>query len=140
MDLPKLGPLALDKLLNFTSRVYWSVRDPARFQSLMDEAMKLVKPGYYFGDNLFTWGRNNSPLEDEAFRRAWAGNALDTSDQAIGWRRYILACAGYHCVQLPGDFVECGVLAGTGIKTVMDYLGGPSFPKAFWGYDIRPHA
>jgi O-methyltransferase len=135
MDLPKLGPLAMDRLLSFASRVYWNVRDPARFQSLMDEATKLVQPGYYFGDNLFTWGRNNSLLEDEAFRKAWTTNTQDAADKAIGWRRYLLACAGYHCVQLPGDFVECGAYAGTGIKTVMDYLGGPSFPKAFWGYD-----
>jgi hypothetical protein len=36
---------------------------------------------------------------------------------------------------LEGDFVECGVYQGSGIKTVMDYLGGTRFPKTFWGYD-----
>jgi hypothetical protein len=36
---------------------------------------------------------------------------------------------------LEGDFVECGVYWGTGIKTVVDYLGGKVFPKFFWGYD-----
>ena len=135
MDLPKLGPLAMDRVMSFNSPVYWNVSDPARFQSLMDEAMKLVQPGFYFGDNLFTWSRNNSLLEDEAFGKAWATNLQNPADEAIGWRRYILACAGYHCVHLPGDFVECGAYAGTGMKTVMDYLGGPSFPKTFWGYD-----
>jgi O-methyltransferase len=137
MDLPKLGPLAMDRVMYFLSPVYWSVseRDRDRFQSLMEEAMKLVQGGYYFGDNLFTWGRNNSLLEDDAFRKAWSTNSQNPADEAIGWRRYILACAAYHCVQLPGDFVECGVYAGTGIKTVMDYLGGASFPKTFWGYD-----
>jgi hypothetical protein len=55
------------------------------------------------------------------------------------WRRYILACAGYHCVQLEGDFVECGAYKGVGMKTVIDYLGGVEFPKTFWGYDLFEH-
>jgi O-methyltransferase len=48
---------------------------------------------------------------------------------------YFLACCAYQCVQLEGDFVECGVYWGTGIKTVVDYLGGKNFPKTFWGFD-----
>src|SRR5262249_42780531 len=47
--------------------------------------------------------------------------------------------AAYHCVHLDGDFVECGAYTGVGMKTVIDYLGGVSFPKAFWGYDIFEH-
>ena len=41
----------------------------------------------------------------------------------------------YHSVQLPGDFVECGVNAGTGDKTVADDLGGRSLSKTFWAFD-----
>ena len=74
-------------------------------------------------------------MEDERFYDAWRHNVRNTSDIAIVWRRYILACAGHHCLHLPGDFVECGVYAATGIKTVVDYLGGPAFPKKFYGYD-----
>jgi hypothetical protein len=95
----------------------------------------LVNPGYFFGDNLFTWNKNISPIEDIPFRNAWENNLANQADQTIVWRRYILACAGYHCLQLDGDFVECGVYIGTGIKTVVDYLGGENFPKTFWGYD-----
>ena len=61
------------------------------------------------------------------------------SDRAIIWRRYVLACAAYHCVQLDGDFVECGAYTGVGVKTVVDYLGGEQFPKTFWGYDLFEH-
>jgi hypothetical protein len=94
-----------------------------------------VSTGHFLGDNLFTWGRNNSALEDPAFQEAWRNNIQSQSDRAIVWRRYILATTACHCVHLDGDFVECGVNAGTGIKTVMDYLGGQAFPKTFWGYD-----
>jgi O-methyltransferase len=133
--LPQLEQLTLDQIICFSSSVCWGVRDPVRFQALMEEAKSLIAPGFYLGDNLFTWGRNNSPLHDAAFRAAWEQNLWNDADRAIAWRRYVLACAGFHCVQLAGDFVECGVYAGTGIKTIVDYLGGPSFPRTFWGYD-----
>jgi hypothetical protein len=133
--LPKLGDLSMDRVVNFASHKYWGVSDPDRFKALMDEACSLVSGGHFLGDNLFTWGRNNSALDDPSFLTAWQGNLQNDADQAIVWRRYILACAAFHCVQLDGDFVECGVYTGTGIKTVMDYLGGANFPKTFWGYD-----
>lgn len=135
MNLPKLGSISPVQLINFSTPKSWGISDPARFQALMEEAQSLVTPGYYLGDNLFTWGRNNSLFEDAAFRKAWTDNIQNDADQAIAWRRYILACLAFNCMQLPGDFVECGVYAGSGIKTVMDYLGGKDFPKAFWGYD-----
>lgn len=135
LSLPTLDKIELDHGVNFESHTYWGVRDPQRFKELMQEAITLVTTTHFLGDNLFTWQRNNSMLEDKPFRRAWEENLLNPSDEAIVWRRYILACAAYHCLHVPGDFVECGVYVGTGIKTVMDYLGGPEFPKTFWGYD-----
>lgn len=135
MELPKLNELKLGEIINFSSPKSWGITDVPRFQALMEEAKSLVTPGYYLGDNFFTWGRNNSLFEDEVFRNVWQANIQNDADQAIAWRRYILACAAYQCAQLPGDFVECGVYIGTGIKTVMDYLGGTAFSKPFWGYD-----
>ena len=78
-------------------------------------------------------------LDDRPFVQAWQANIECASDEAIVWRRYVLACAAFHCVQLEGDFVECGCYTGVGIKTVVDYLGGTAFPKNFWGYDIFKH-
>lgn len=101
----------------------------------MAEVVELVEPGFYFSDNLFTWGRNNSLNDDADFQKAWLDNLKNDSDFTIAWRRYILATSAYHCIQLEGDFVESGVYWGTGIKTVVDYLGGKEFPKTFWGYD-----
>lgn len=135
MELPPLKPLSLNEIVNFATPKSWGITDPVRFWQLMEELKTLITPGYYIGDNLMTWGRNNSLFEDDTFRQAWTSNIQNDADQAIAWRRYILASAACHCVQLSGDFVECGVYTGTGIKTVMDYLGGAAFPKTFWGYD-----
>src|SRR5262245_32155010 len=78
-------------------------------------------------------------LDDAHFVAAWRANIESVMDEAIVWRRYVLACAAYHCVQLEGDFVECGAYTGVGVKTVVDYLGGKAFPKTFWAYDAFEH-
>jgi predicted O-linked N-acetylglucosamine transferase (SPINDLY family) len=133
--LPKLTPIHPTVVKNFHSQVNWGVSDPEKFAQLMAEAAKLVMPGYYLGDNLFTWGRNNSMFEDTAFVESWQKNNLNTTDQAIAWRRYLLACSACNCLQLEGDFVECGVYQGTAIKTVIDYFGVGNFDRDFWGFD-----
>lgn len=138
MSKPKLPPLDVpneNTLFNFKIHQHWDIKDSKRFNQLMEEAASLVPSGHYLGDNLFTWERNNSLLEDGAFRASWQSNALNIADQAIAWRRYILCCAACHCIHLEGDFVECGTLFGTGIKTVIDYFGKEKFDKTFYGYD-----
>ena len=97
---------------------------------------------HHFADNFLTWGRNMSMMDGRPFVQAWQSNIEGESDEAILWGRYVLACAGYHCVQLAGDFVECGAYTGVGVKTVADYLGGPAFPKTFSGCESahRPDA
>lgn len=133
--LPPLTPANPDAIYNFNAPVSWGVTDPERFNALMNEASKLVTTGVYLGDNLFTWMRNNSALDDGAFREAWQANVANGADEAALWRRYVLACAAFHCVHLEGDFVECGVLFGTAVKTVIDFFGREHFAKTFWAYD-----
>jgi O-methyltransferase len=141
MTLPKLTPPEPTAFKSLFFPQFWSVRDPDAFGALMKKAAEHVQPGYHFADNLFTWGRNNSMFDDGPFMAAWQDNLHgDTANTATVWRRYILACAAFHCVQLEGDFVECGCYQGDAIKTVVDYLGGPTFPKGFWGYDLFEHA
>jgi hypothetical protein len=119
--------------------MFWATADASVMTELMEKAAAQAAPGYHFSDNLFTWARNNSMLQDGAFVASWDANAESEPDRAIIWRRYILACAGYHCVHLDGDFVECGAYTGVGVKTIIDYLGGTAFPKPFWLYDLFEH-
>lgn len=138
--LPEHGVADRNKLPNFSMPVFWDTSDPERVNQLITELLPLLGAGHYFGDNLLTWSRNISLSSDPSFRSAYEGNIQNPADAAIAWRRYICACAGYHCVQLEGDFVECGVYRGTGIKTLVDYLGGKSFPKHFYGYDTYEYS
>lgn len=137
--LPALSPPPQDVLSSFFMPVFWGLKDPHGFCSSVQAMTKDLPHGFYAADNFITWGRNNSMLDDKAFRRAWESNAETDVDRAILWRRYVLACSAYHCLQLDGDFVECGAYTGVGVKTIVDYLGGTSFPKTFWAYDTFEH-
>lgn len=127
-----------EQVLNFFNPVFWGVKDPETFADLMRIAAKQTT-AYHFADNMFVFQRNNSMLHDQPFMASWEKNAVSTNDKAIIWRRYIKVMAGFHCSHLEGDFVECGAYQGTGAKTVIDYLGGPAFPKTFWLYDLFEH-
>ncbi|MBN1141287.1 MAG: tetratricopeptide repeat protein [Deltaproteobacteria bacterium] len=131
-------PVVKDQVMNFFNPVFWGVKDPAFFTDLMRKAAQQTS-AYHFGDNMFVFQRNNSMLNDQPFMKTWKENAVTTNDHAIIWRRYILAMAGFHCQHLEGDFVECGAYQGVGAKTILDYLGGPDFPKTFWLYDLFEH-
>lgn len=138
-SLPKQSAPKPDLVGNFFLPVFWWTTDEQKVTETMKSTTAMLSSGYHFADNMLTWGRNMSMLDDAPFVAAWQANAENATDQAILWRRYVLACAAYHCVQLDGDFVECGAYTGVGIKTVIDYLGGPAFPKTFWGYDVFEH-
>ena len=132
---PRSGPAA-ETAPSFRVPVFWGTREPQAVADAVAAALPHLADGHHFADNLLTWGRNLSMLDDAAFVAAWRANIESAADEAIMWRRYVLACAAYHCVQLEGDFVECGAYTGVGMKTVIDYLGGTAFPRRFWGYDL----
>ena len=133
--LPSRAAIKRDVIVNFNSLTSWGISEPVKFEYHMGEVIKLLPSGHYFGDNLLAWGRNNSLFDDSAFVASWTKNLTAHADKAIAWRRYILVCAACHCLHLPGDFVECGVFQGTGVKTVIDYFGPAEFNRTFWGYD-----
>jgi hypothetical protein len=136
MRLPKLTRPKAGEIKSFFSEILWGTSDKGMTLGLARLLLERVMPGGHFADNMLTWGRNNSMLDDEVFLKAFSECAETDTDRSIIWRRYILATMAYHAVQLDGDFVECGCYTGVGMKTVMDYLGGPDFPRLYWGYDL----
>lgn len=134
-ELPALSPAQATRIPNMRVAAGWGIKDSNRFWSLLDEASKLVQPGVFIGDNMFVWMRNLSMLDDQAFVKAWEQNLIAPADQTIAWRRYVLCMAAFHAIHLDGDFVECGTLFGTGVKTVIDYFGREHFSKRFYAYD-----
>ncbi len=141
VTLPKLDAANPHAVNSFNCPYFWAIGPDKRAscEAAVEALSQQLPVGVHVSDNLVTWGRNNSMLDDGPFVAAWRANIERPSDEAIIWRRYILATSAYHCINLGGDFVECGAFTGVGMKTVMDYLGGTAFPRAFWGYDLFEH-
>ena len=137
--LPARSVPTLDRVASYFFPAFWDVDDTEVFSEEVKRLTASMPHGYHATDNFITWGRNNSMFDDQAFVTSWQSNCESPADRGIVWRRYILATSAFHCIQLEGDFVECGAYTGVGVKTVMDYLGGTRFPKQFWAYDVFEH-
>jgi len=134
--LPSLPELPQDRVINYSSPIFFNTKNPEVLAKLFDEAKTVVDAGFFQGDNLFTWGRNNSALEDEQFVSIWNKNTNTAEGQSALWSEYLLLCFGSHAIHIQGDFVECCSGVQARIKTMIEYFGGHQFPKKLWIYDV----
>ena len=120
---------------------FWGAGDRSRFAAEL-EALVVKhfgeKTTLFAGDNLVTIGRNLSLLQDEAFLSAFA--SIISPDNYVGqgiiWRLYTFAWAARSCLQLEGDFVECGVSTGTSSKIMCEYVRFETVPKKLYLFDV----
>lgn len=96
--------------------------------------------GIYTGDQLFTYHRNLSFMEDEKFMAAFQKHATDPIEHAILWRLSIVAWGARNGMRLEGDFVECACYKGTTARIVCDYLDFSSNRgRNYYLYDLFEH-
>lgn len=94
-------------------------------------------PLTYNQDGLATREKTCDFLQETRFAQAYAaGRATGSwgSSEPL-WRAYILCWAARRAVDLPGDFVECGVNRGGSALTVIDYVGFGALAKTFYLLD-----
>src|SRR5688572_11885809 len=90
--LPKLSaPARGAPVANFFMPLFWGTTDPVKVAAAAREIASLGTGGHHFADNLLTWNRNLSMLDDAPFIAAWHANIEARADEAIIWRRYVLA-------------------------------------------------
>lgn len=126
---------------NYVTSVFFGARNHRSLCEGLQKSINEIPPvGVFAGDNLFTFGRNLSFLDDEAFVEAFRKNAQTVVEQAVIWRTYVLAWAARRGLKLEGDFVECGCYKGTSARILADYLGFGSVDKRFYLYDLFEHS
>jgi hypothetical protein len=86
-------------------------------------------------DNVILFDRNLGYQQDAEFVRAFRGNARTAQDATLELRLNTLAWAGSHALNVPGDFVECGVFQGFCSAFLADYLNFGAVDKAYYLYD-----
>jgi len=95
--------------------------------------------GFYIGDNLMTFSKSLSFLNDEPFRTAWEKHSETVEEKAAMWRRVTMIWAARSALRLEGDFVECGCYKGTGPRIVADVLNFAELDRRYYLYDLFEH-
>lgn len=122
---------------NYVSNMFWGTRDHSAFIAGLQKSCDNIDPfGIFLGDNLFTYRRNLSFLDDTAFMKAVEANVSDEKERAIIWRTFVLLWAARNGLRRQGDFVECGTFKGTTAKILCDALEFGSLDKEFHLYDV----
>src|SRR5690242_16987751 len=78
-------------------------------------ALETIKETFfsiYAADNLIAIEKSVGFFKDKRFKECFEKYALTTQEKSLGWRIHTLLWATRHCLEISGDFVECGVLKG----------------------------
>ncbi len=105
-----------------------------RFRQAMD-TIKQLWGQVFHADNLIALDRCMTFAMDEKFMEAFQKNVRSKQDDSIIWRLHTTAWASRHCLEIPGDFVECGVYKAFGSAVLTDYLDFDQVDKQFYLYD-----
>jgi len=125
---------------NYSTQAFYGVNNREAFVEGIQQAINNIPPlGIFTGDNLFTYGRNLSFLDDAEFMAACNNHAETASEQSIIWRIHVLCWAARNGMRLDGDFVECACYKGTSARIICDYLDFGNSGKHYYLYDLFEH-
>ncbi|MCX7277562.1 MAG: class I SAM-dependent methyltransferase [Burkholderiales bacterium] len=127
---------------NHLTGMFWGAANKPEFlRGIQHSVNNLdVQVGIYTGDQLFTFNRNLSFLDDEAFMRSVEKNVHEDVERAILWRTSILLWGVRNGMHLEGDFVEGGCYKGTSVRVVCDTVDFAHCDKRYYLYDLFEHA
>ncbi|MBK7315541.1 class I SAM-dependent methyltransferase [Candidatus Aalborgicola defluviihabitans] len=96
--------------------------------------------GIYSGDNLFTYHRNLSFLEDAPLMQAVQKHAQTDVERAILWRFSTVVWGARNGLKLDGDFVECACYKGTTARIICDAINfAGQKDRRYYLYDLFDH-
>lgn len=126
---------------NHLTGIFFGLANQGEFIKGIQHAVNQVPSGgIYTGDNLFTYGRNLSFLEDEKFMAAFRRHATTPVEQGVLWRIAVVTWGARNGLRLEGDFVECACYKGTTARVVCDTLDFSSRPERhYFLYDLFDH-
>lgn len=127
---------------NFLPGIFFNAHP--EFLTFIEQAMNALKfkVGVFAGDNLFTYNRNLSFLDDGPLINACRKNNATAAEHAALWRRAVLVWGARSVLRgagVPGDFVECGCYKGTGARIVADTVDFAATGRKYYLYDLFEH-
>jgi alkylated DNA repair dioxygenase AlkB len=130
------------RMNNHLSTVFFGLKDQGKFVQGIQQAVNelTAQQGIYAGDNLFTYHRNLSFLEDEALMRAFNAHASTDVEKAVLWRMSTVLWGVRNGLRLEGDFVECACYKGTTVRVICDAVDfAKQTDRRYYLYDLFDH-
>ena len=120
-------------MANHLKATFYNLRNYDAFCAATQTMMDQIKTpdGIFIGDNLFTFNRNLSFLDD--------GELMAEEEQASIWRIYINCWFARRAMGIAGDIVECACYRGTTARIMADYVDIATSDKEMWLYDLFDH-
>lgn len=123
---------------NHIANAFFGLKDAQKFYTHFQMALEALETtsGIFAGDNLITYHRNLSFLDDEKLMAAHSKHATKEIDRAILWRIAMLLWGARQGLRLEGDFVELGCHHGMVARILCDAIGfGAQKNRHYYLYD-----
>lgn len=127
---------------NWSTKAFYGVKSGDEFirgiQYAVDQIFSQV--GIFTGDQLFTYNKNLSFLDDEKFMSAFTKHATTDVEKSVIWRIATVCWAANNGMRLDGDLVEIACYKGTTARVVCDYVEfEKQLNKKYFLYDLFEH-
>ena len=101
----------------------------------LDTLRRLYGTGCFVAAMMCSFGKTFSFARDRDFVEAVERHDVSGRDKIYVWRLHTLVWAARSALDLPGDFVECGVFMGYSACVIADVLDFQRRDKSFYLYD-----
>lgn len=101
----------------------------------LETLSRLYGNGCFVADMMCSFGKSLSFGRDTEFVDAVNRHDVSGHDKIYVWRLHTLVWAARSALNLPGDFVECGVFMGYSARVIVDVLDFQRRDKSFYLYD-----
>jgi len=130
------------KMKNWTTNYFYGTKNYQEFINGLQHSLNQIngQNGIFTGDQLFTYHRNLSFLDDKKFMFAFTQHAQSAVEKSLIWRLATVCWAANNGARLDGDFVEIACYRGTTARIVCDYVDFQSrSDKKYFLYDLFEH-
>jgi O-methyltransferase len=127
---------------NHSTTSFYGLSNHQEFVNGIQHAINHIpnQQGIFTGDNLFTYSRNLSFLDDEKLMSSFNKHASTDVEKSILWRIATVAWGAFNGMRLEGDFVEIACYKGTTARIVCDYVDFAAHPeRRYYLYDLFEH-
>ncbi|HTW95865.1 MAG TPA: TylF/MycF/NovP-related O-methyltransferase [Tepidisphaeraceae bacterium] len=115
---------------------YWlDDEKAAKLRTALDTLREIYPNRVYAADMIIAMGKSLGFLSEPQFRKSFFSTVRSEQEKSLAWRVHVLAWAAGQAMNVPGDFVECGVFQGFCSAVLCKYLDFARVQRTYFLYD-----